>query len=689
MLIKSHLKAIVPATIQGQLVDELEAWVFSGLLAFWRRALPVDGGIYTLLHTRVLQVTGVDEQDWDRANQRWQAASQLPATKTGDGKTPFPLLQLAADYNLTPAQLFNLALTGLVETSHILNLALADLQAPDAAPRPCVHLVCALLNTLFGDSASANGSAPGNSTTNFNALDIAEQSLVTAHIIQLQGDGPLPLQRVQINPQLWSILLGRPAYWPQCELANSRAEQGWLLPPSAQAEIGSLAALLGGQQANQAYAGVVIRGNPNTGRGLFSEQLAKAMGLIAVRVPLTIWRDQPVFALACRYARWLPVVHPALAPSEALRFTPGPVPVAIILGSDGAVEGDMLEVILHAPNQRERNLLWQQALGDENNGLSEQLSTSALLSSRSIQLVARHAQQLAQRQQQSLGLAHIAAARLTLGADKLRLLAQPIARAVSADALVLPTLVKASLDAVVLRACKREALWDDLGDTLKVTPNPGVRALFVGESGTGKTLAASYIATRLGAPLYRVDLSSVMNKYIGESEKNLAQLLDQAAASDVVLLFDEADALFGSRSDGQENGERFANMLTNFLLTRIETHPGIVILTTNSRERIDNAFTRRLDTIVEFPLPGFEERLHLWRSHLGDRGPGEDLYRNLASICDIAGGQLRNVVVTAAVYAKGRTITHGNLLEGLRAEYRKQGRELPKKLEALSQFDDA
>ncbi len=92
---------------------------------------------------------------------------------------------------------------------------------------------------------------------------------------------------------------------------------------------------------------------------------------------------------------------------------------------------------------------------------------------------------------------------------------------------------------------------------------------------------------------------------------------------------------------------------------------------------------------MEFPLPGFEERLHLWRSHLGDRGPGEDLYRNLASICDIAGGQLRNVVVTAAVYAKGRTITHGNLLEGLRAEYRKQGRELPKKLEALSQFDDA
>ena len=125
-------------------------------------------------------------------------------------------------------------------------------------------------------------------------------------------------------------------------------------------------------------------------------------------------------------------------------------------------------------------------------------------------------------------------------------------------------------------------------------------------------------------------------------------------------------------------------MLTNFLLTRIETHTGIVLLTSNSRERIDNAFTRRLDAIVEFPLPGFEERLHLWRSHFGERGPGDIIYRHLASMCDFSGGQLRNVVLTAAAHANGLHITHENLVAGLRAEYRKQGRELPKKLEALT-----
>jgi SpoVK/Ycf46/Vps4 family AAA+-type ATPase len=180
-----------------------------------------------------------------------------------------------------------------------------------------------------------------------------------------------------------------------------------------------------------------------------------------------------------------------------------------------------------------------------------------------------------------------------------------------------------------------------------------------------------------------VDLAAVMNKYIGESEKNLAALLDQAAASDVVLLFDEADSLFGRRSEGRETGERYANMLTNFLLTRIENHPGIVILTTNSRERIDNAFTRRLDVIVQFPLPGYEERLRLWQSHLGGRGPGEEVYRHLASYCDLVGGQIRNVVLAAATRADGRAIATADLLQGLQTEYRKLGRSLPPKLAQL------
>jgi SpoVK/Ycf46/Vps4 family AAA+-type ATPase len=265
-------------------------------------------------------------------------------------------------------------------------------------------------------------------------------------------------------------------------------------------------------------------------------------------------------------------------------------------------------------------------------------------------------------------------------------LAEPVAREVTADAIILNPMVSEELDRFVLRARQRETLWDGLGATLKQTRNPGVRALFVGDSGTGKTLAASYVATLLGAPLYRVDLAAVMNKYIGESEKNLSLLLDQAAASDVVLLFDEADALFGRRTEGKETGERFANMLTHFLLTRIENHPGIVVLTSNNRERIDEAFNRRLDLIIEFPPPGFEERRRLWESHLGDRGPGDAVYRFLASGCDFSGGQLRNVVLTAVSLAGSGPVSGAHLLAGLAAEYRKIGRDLPAKLTQLGRL---
>ncbi|MBL8072608.1 MAG: ATP-binding protein, partial [Nitrospira sp.] len=138
-------------------------------------------------------------------------------------------------------------------------------------------------------------------------------------------------------------------------------------------------------------------------------------------------------------------------------------------------------------------------------------------------------------------------------------------------------------------------------------------------------------ARACGAPLYRVDIGALMNKYIGETEKNLAALLDHAAGTDAMLLFDEADALFGRRSDGGDTGERFANLLTNYLLTRIESHPGLVVLTSNHRARIDAAFTRRLDAIVEFPLPGPEERLALWLALLGERAPARSDLQHLAS----------------------------------------------------------
>ena len=697
--------------------QQFEAWVVLGLLLFWRKNASTDHDIYRIMHARIQDIYRLDLPDtyfneetdaitlWCAAKHFCMSAVESDAVEAAQEQRVLPLLEFARDFELNETWVFIVALLGLLETNHLVNLVIAELQAPDKAPRITQHLLCALVNQLLQDNFLVNAAAfpevehneseiyQPEPSSELSPLDIVEHPLVLQKIILTDNDLPLPLQRMHIRPLFWSILMGRKPLWPGCRQMETRTT--WPLSLQQEEQSKHIAQLLqqSFQQSEeheiwQKFQGVIVRGNPNSGRGNFCYHMATQMNMQAINVPIKIWCDDALLEIACRYARWLPVLRSTESSIESLLpnlndIANGHSPVAIIWGLETpAPSTAMLEATIELPTHSERTQIWQEYIQDET--LSRELATKALLSPPSIRFIVTNARQLAKRKGNTAIVAHIAEARRQLGVDRLRSLAQPVFRQVTAEALVMPQLVENALETLVKRALKRESLWQGLGDTLKATPNPGVRALFVGESGTGKTLAASYIATRLDAPLYRVDLSAVMNKYIGESEKNLAQLLDQAAASDVVLLFDEADALFGSRSEGRETGERFANMLTNFLLTRIENHPGIVILTTNSRDRIDQAFTRRLDSIVEFPLPGFEERLHLWRSHLGNRGPGEDVYRNLASYCDLAGGQLRNVVLTALIHADENVVSTANLLEGLRAEYRKQGREMPKKLEGLA-----
>ena len=233
---------------------------------------------------------------------------------------------------------------------------------------------------------------------------------------------------------------------------------------------------------------------------------------------------------------------------------------------------------------------------------------------------------------------------------------------------------------LLLRCLTRESVVEGLGASAIARFRPGVKALFTGPSGTGKTLASGWLATRLGLPLYRVDLASVTSKYIGETEKNLAQLLARAEESEVILLFDEADSLFGKRTEVKESNDRFANAQTNYLLQRIETFEGIALLTSNSRARFDPAFCRRLDMILEFPLPGPEERRTLWLSHLGEghRLAAREL-NQLSASADLSGGHIRNAVLTAAVMAHEaqRSIEYHDVLIGLADEYRKLNRQLP------------
>jgi SpoVK/Ycf46/Vps4 family AAA+-type ATPase len=243
--------------------------------------------------------------------------------------------------------------------------------------------------------------------------------------------------------------------------------------------------------------------------------------------------------------------------------------------------------------------------------------------------------------------------------------------------------LREELNRLLLRCRGREGLADKLGASASAKYRPGFRALFTGPSGTGKTLASGWLATRLGLPLYRVDLAAVTSKYIGETEKNLAQLLARAEHSEVILLFDEADSMFGKRTEVKESNDRFANAQTNYLLQRIESFDGIVFLTSNNRSRFDPAFFRRLDAIVDFPVPGPMERRLLWQSHLGnDHTLSQRELNQLSASADLLGGSIRNAVFTAAVLARseGRKIEFSDILQALADEYRKLSRQVPTEL---------
>ncbi|MFH9727621.1 ATP-binding protein [Streptomyces sp. NPDC017254] len=207
----------------------------------------------------------------------------------------------------------------------------------------------------------------------------------------------------------------------------------------------------------------------------------------------------------------------------------------------------------------------------------------------------------------------------------------------------------------------------------------GVVALFAGESGTGKTLGAEVVAGELGLDLYVVDLSAVVDKYVGETEKNLERIFVEVDRTDCVLLFDEADAVFGKRSEVKSSHDRYANLESAYLLQRLEAFDGIAVLTTNLRANIDDAFTRRLDLVVDFPFPDPEQRVSLWHACLAGTPTAECVAEEItrcAKEFELAGGAIRSAAVTAGYLAaaRGSAVTGEDVRAGARREYRKAGR---------------
>ncbi len=244
--------------------------------------------------------------------------------------------------------------------------------------------------------------------------------------------------------------------------------------------------------------------------------------------------------------------------------------------------------------------------------------------------------------------------------------------------LVLPEKQQREINALIAMARNRSLVLDDWGAGKKLVSGRGISALFTGVPGTGKTLSAQAIAGELGLDIYRVDLSTIISKYIGETEKNLERIFTEAQNSNVILFFDEADALFGRRSEVSDSHDRYANIEVGYLLQRIETYDGIVLMATNLGANLDEAFARRIHFIIDFPFPDEETRLRLWKLLLPENIEKEaeiDL-TPFAGAYKIAGGGIRNAVVWAIYESArlGRPLNREDLLHGVEREYQKMGK---------------
>ena len=579
------------------------------------------------------------------------------------------IVQLAHDLNLTQVEVMALVLALMVEEEPMVGRVLAHIQAPVGGSRPALGMLEAALAPLNREPGWVTGAMLAGPAITSGALQLLNQQ------------APLPEQTLKLPMGLALLLRGKPLVWPGCaELADKQAVR---LPLSTLEQAARQADAL----AREANGVLVIR--------CASRREARAVAIeIAGQLqqePLLIApgdHELQGLGVACRIGARLPVFEydlgaedqaqvPELAGYEGARL--------VLTGPDGQVKrlrGTLQQWDLSPPPQQERQQLWQDYL--QHAPLARQLAEEHIHSSGRIAELAELARREARLQgRDAPALDDIRRAAWAAEAGTLGSLAQPISAAIPDEALVLSRSVQQELQQLLARCRAREHLDDSLGVTIRARYQHGVRSLMTGPSGTGKTLAASWLATKLGLPLYRVDLAAVVSKYIGETEKNLAALLARAEHSEIVLLFDEADSLFGKRTDVKDSTDRFANSQTNYLLQRIEFYRGIVVLTSNSRERFDAAFTRRLDKIIEFPLPNPQERRALWQAHLGE---GHQLsikqINQLAVASDLAGGHIRNAVLTAAVAARAgqRPIAFQDLVTGLAGEYRKLGRQFPAEL---------
>ncbi len=326
----------------------------------------------------------------------------------------------------------------------------------------------------------------------------------------------------------------------------------------------------------------------------------------------------------------------------------------------------------------EQKLLWQNALGSWATDVNGQIESLVMQFNLSYQGIQAACLELQTQESETLVIDSLWNACRVQARTRLDDLAQRIAPVATWDDLVLPPLQHQTLKQIAAHVKQRAQVYETWGFASKSASGLGISALFAGISGTGKTMAAEVLAHQLQLDLYRIDLSSVVSKYIGETEKNLRRVFDAAEAGGAILLFDEADALFGKRSEVKDSHDRYANIEVSYLLQRMESYRGLAILTTNLKGALDTAFLRRLRFIVQFPFPDAAQRTEIWRRIFPSDTPTEGLDMIKLGRLNVAGGNIRNIALNAAFLAAdaGEVVQMKHLLAAAQSEYSKLEKSL-------------
>lgn len=428
---------------------------------------------------------------------------------------------------------------------------------------------------------------------------------------------------------------------------------------------------------------LVVSGPPGAGRRTFAACVARALGfdLLAVHPPVEPWQDGSVVRRARRQA-FLDGVALAWCGPGASAAVAGPSPdafpleVLVCLPEDAPAPGALeRRVELGPPTVAERAMLWTEALPAARSWDPADLAS----------LAEQHRStpgEIVGAAAEPLGSAGDAAVAVRARArHRLGDVAQRLSTPFEWDDLIVDPGLREGLKDLVHEVGARETFWEKAEARRLFPQGRGVVALFTGPPGTGKTMAAQVTARAMGRDLFRVDLSAVVSKYVGETSKNLRRVLGRAAHTDAVLFFDEADALFGRRTEIQDAHDRYANTDTDFLLQALEAYDGVAVLATNRKGNVDPAFLRRLRFVLDFPLPDADHRARLWSTLVGGlHGPVEaslapSLVR-LAREVELSGAQIKGAVLTAVFRARryDRPLQVEDLVEGAVRELAKEGR---------------